>query len=375
MTGSSMISILYVEDEHGAREIFSQILSLKYPDMLLFQAGNGAEGLELFKKHQPDIVITDISMPVMNGIQMSREIKTLKPDTIIVAVTAYSDTSFLLNAIEIGISHYVLKPLDYSKFFSIIDKSIAMIQLERQVKAQELEKQLWTEELEAANKELETFSYTVSHDLRRPLTTILGYSQDLLENCAGQFDEQSITSVRIIHREIRRMDAMINSLLEFARLSRRPLNKERVNLGSIASTIALELKVRHPERQGIFNIAEQAQAYGDPVLLNIVLENLIGNAWKYSSTRELAAIEFGIANAEGKPTYYVRDNGVGYDKNQAHRLFGVFQRLHRDEEFDGYGIGLATVQRIIQRHGGSIHAEGEIDNGATFYFTLGDQPC
>ena len=168
------------------------------------------------------------------------------------------------------------------------------------------------------------------------------------------------------------MDVMINSLLEFARLSRQPLKKEFVDLAAIASTIAMELRMRNPERPCTFNIAEHANAYGDPVLLRIVLENLIGNAWKFSAGREPTAIEFGVAKDDGNQTYFVRDNGVGFDISQVQKLFGVFQRLHTNDDFEGYGIGLATVQRIIQRHGGSIHAEGEKDNGATFYFTLGE---
>jgi len=368
----SSVSMLYVEDEPESREILSSILSRKYPDTQLHVAENGVQGLELFKKHRPNIVITDISMPLMDGIRMSSEIKSLNPETTIVAVTAYSDTDYLLNAIEIGINHYVLKPLDYAKFFSVIDKNIAMIRLESQVTAQELERQVRTRELESAIKELEAFNYTVSHDLRRPITAILGFSQELMDSCAGSFDEHSKHCVQVIHQEIRRMDVMINSLLEFARLSRRPLDKEQVNLSAIAASITMELQMRNPERKGTFKIAEHAHAYGDPVLLRIVLENLIENAWKYSAGKELTSIQFGVAHDEGQPTYFVRDNGVGYDQNQAHRLFEVFQRLHSDHHFEGYGIGLATVQRIIQRHGGTLHAEGETDNGATFYFTLGE---
>ena len=366
------ISILYVEDEREAREVFGSILSRKYPDTQLYMAENGAQGLELFEKHRQNIVITDISMPLMNGIRMSSEIKTLNPETIIVAVTAYSNTSYLLDAIEIGINHYVLKPLDYGKIFSILDKSIAMIQMERQVKLHEQEGQVRALELEAANKELEAFNYTVSHDLRNPITNVLGFSQVLLEKCTGSCDESSRQCVQVIHQEIRRMDVMINSLLEFARLSRQPLKKEFVNLADIATTITMELKMRNPERHCSFNIAEHANAYGDPVLLRIVLENLIGNAWKFSAGRELAAIEFGVAKDDGNQTYFVRDNGVGFDNSQVQKLFGVFQRLHSNDDFEGYGIGLATVQRIIQRHGGSIHAESEKGSGATFYFTLGE---
>lgn len=497
----SAISILYVEDERDAREILSSILSRKYPDTQLYQAVNGAQGLELFEKHRPEIVITDISMPLMDGIRMASVIKELNPETIIVAVTAYSDVSYLLNAIEIGINYYVLKPLDYGKFFSILEKSIATTQLERRVRAQseyirklsraveqspstvvitdargtieyvnpkfteltgyarqevlgqntrilksglvkrEVYKELWraitagnewrgeflnrkrngdlywesasispltnvdgaithyvavkeditarkqaeleiealnttlanrAQELESANKELETFNYTISHDLRGPITVIHGFSQVLLEKSKDKFDEQTFNYLRIINQEIRRMDAMINCLLKFSRLSRQELDQEEVDLGIIAATVARELQLRHPERQVVFTIAETAPCHGDKILLRSVMENLIGNAWKYTAKTESATIEFGILQSDGKPTYFVRDNGVGFDKDKSDKLFGVFQRLHSDEEFEGFGIGLATVQRIIQRHGGEIRAEGETGKGATFYFTLGE---
>jgi PAS domain S-box-containing protein len=227
-------------------------------------------------------------------------------------------------------------------------------------------------ELEAANKELEMFSFTVSHDLRSPITSINGFSQVLLEKYADQFDQPSIRHIKLIHQEIRRMDAMIKSLLKFSKLYRQELDMEEVDLGPMASTIAMELQLRCPERTVAFSIAEHAHCYGDPVLLRLVMVNLLGNAWKYSAKKELATIEFGTMAIEGKTTFYVRDNGTGFDKAQAGKLFGVFQRLHNDDEFEGYGIGLATVQRIIQRHGGTIYAESEVDKGATFYFTLGE---
>ena len=168
------------------------------------------------------------------------------------------------------------------------------------------------------------------------------------------------------------MEAMIKSLLKFSRLSRQDMDSEEVDLSAIASSIALELQIRHPERQVAFTIVQGAHCHGDPTLLRVVMENLIGNAWKYSSKKESAAIEFGVMNSAEKPTFFVRDDGTGFDPKQAGRLFGVFQRLHSEHDFEGFGIGLATVQRIIQRHGGNIRAEGEVNRGATFYFTLGE---
>ena len=490
---------MYVEDEKDVRDILSSILIRKYPGIRLYLAENGEIGLDLFKQHRPAIVITDISMPQMDGVRMAAEIKTLNTDTIIIAVTAYSDTKYLLKSIEIGINHYVLKPVEYGNFFSIIDKCIRSILLARQVGAQReyirklsraveqspntvviansdtiieyvnpkfteltgytqeevlgqklqilksdtvpesVYKELWrtissgkewrgeflsrkkngdlyweaasisplhndenvithyvaieediserkrseieiaelnttlanrARELEAANKELEAFSYTISHDLRGPITIIQGFCQVLLEKDAGQFDQSSMQCIQVIHQEIRRMEAMIKSLLKFSRLSRHPLDQAEVDLSVIASTIVMELRMRYPERNVDFSTVEHAKCFGDPILLRAVMENLIGNAWKYTSKKESAAVEFGLFTGNGRTTYYVRDNGAGFDKSKAGKLFGVFQRLHNDNDFEGFGIGLAIVQRIIHRHGGTVHADGEIDKGATFYFTL-----
>lgn len=497
---SDMISVLYAEDEPEARNLLCSDLAMKYPNMRLYLADNGQTGLELFKKYHPNIVITDINMPLMDGISMAGEIKSQEPETIVIALTAHSDSKYLLNAIEIGINHYVLKPVDYGHLFTIIDKSRDIILLERKVRRQsehirklsraieqspstvmitdaagiieyvnpkftaltgytaveilgqtpsilksdttapELYLELWrtitsgkewhgellnrkkngetfwgavsispildeqgsithfiavmeditarmraeqeiinlnvtltarAQELEAANKESEAFNYTISHDLRSPITAIHGFTQVLLEKTSG-LDEDSKSYVAIIHQEVRRMEAMIKSLLKFSRLSRQDMDSEEVDLSAIASSIALELQIRHPERQVAFTIVQGAHCHGDPTLMRAVMENLIGNAWKYSSKKESATIEFGVLNSAEEPTFFVRDDGAGFNPKQADRLFGVFQRLHSEHDFEGFGIGLATVQRIIQRHGGNIHAEGEVDRGATFYFTLGE---
>ena len=496
---ANMFSILYVEDEADARDLLCSVLTVKYPGTRLHLADNGQAGLELFMTHRPSIVVTDINMPLMDGIHMAGEMKALEPDTIIIALTAHSDTKYLLNAIEIGINHYVLKPVDYGHLFTIIDKCRDTIMLERRVKRQgehirklsraieqspstvmitdaagvieyvnpkfteltgytadevlghtprilksdasqaEMHRELWktvssgkewhgellnrkkdgetyweatsispildergvithfvavkeditarmraeqeivnlnialtnrAQELEAANMELDAFNSTVSHDLRSPITAIHGFTQVLMERCSG-LDDETKSFVAIIHKEIRRMEGMIKSLLKFSRLSRQGMEKEEVNLSTLASTIATELMLRQPERQAAFTIAEGAFCQGDPMLLRVVLENLIGNAWKYSAKKESTVIEFGILDQGKTPTFFVRDNGAGFDPRQTDRLFGAFQRLHSEEEFEGFGIGLATAQRIIQRHGGMIRAEGEPGKGATFYFTLG----
>jgi light-regulated signal transduction histidine kinase (bacteriophytochrome) len=225
-------------------------------------------------------------------------------------------------------------------------------------------------ELEAANQELEAFNYTVSHDLRKPLTNINGYCQVILNLCADQLDEASSRYLQEIYSGTLRMNKLIDTLLNFSRLARSKIVRKTVDLSGMANDIAAGLMLSAPQRQVTFMIADGVTANGDGGLLKVVLENLIGNAWKYSSRKEAAVIEFGMTEEGGEPAYFVRDNGAGFDMAQAGTLFAPFHRLHSREEFEGHGIGLATVQRIVQRHGGRIWAEAKLEEGATFYFTL-----
>ncbi|HEX2768848.1 MAG TPA: response regulator [Geobacteraceae bacterium] len=517
------ISILYVEDDPVTRNILCKMIPLKFPGIDFHSAENGKVGLELYKEHAPDIIITDINMPVMDGIKMAAEIKTLHPDAIIIIVSAYSDTNYLLNAIEIGINHYILKPIDYKKLFVTIDKCIAGIILDNRLKvqnehirklsraveqspsmamitdlhgtieyvnpkfteitgypAEELIGQtprilksdmtppdtyqtLWStinsgrvwhgeflnrkkngelywesasiapvfdeegvithfvavkeditrrkraeeeievlnsslaaraheleeannrldaafhklesanHQLEMTNRELEAFNYTVSHDLKKPLSNINGYCQVILNLFADQCDGQSRRYLQEIYSGTLRMSKLIDTLLDFSRLSRCDMVREKVDLSGLATEIAAELRFTAPERRASFKIAQWITAYGDVNLLRVVLVNIIGNAWKFSANNEEAVIEFGMMEYDGKQAHFVRDNGVGFDMAQMDELFTPFYRLHCREGFAGHGIGLATVQRIIQRHGGRVWAEGKPDEGATFFFTLPEQ--
>jgi PAS domain S-box-containing protein len=225
-------------------------------------------------------------------------------------------------------------------------------------------------ELEAANKELEAFSYSVSHDLRSPLRTIDGFSQALLEDYGDQLTTQGRDYLERVRAAAQRMGELIDDLLNLSRVTRAPMNAVDVDLSNLATIITKELQRIHPERKVRINIAPNLRASGDPRLLQIVLENLLNNAWKYTSKQENAEIEFGSKYENDQTIYFVRDNGAGFDMAYVNKLFGAFQRLHKATEFPGTGIGLATVQRTIHRHGGRIWAEGAAGQGATFFFML-----
>jgi PAS domain S-box-containing protein len=227
--------------------------------------------------------------------------------------------------------------------------------------------------IEAANKELESFSYSVSHDLRAPLRSIDGFSQALLEDCAGLLNEQGKDHLNRIRAASQRMGQLIDDLLDLAHTARHEVRHEPVDLSALALGVADEVRKIWPGRQVELVVAPGLRAQGDPGLLRIVFDNLLGNAWKFTSKQERATIEVGALSHDGTTAYFVRDNGAGFDMAYADKLFGAFQRLHAMTEYPGTGIGLATVQRIVARHGGLVWAEGQVGQGATFYFTLGER--
>jgi len=225
-------------------------------------------------------------------------------------------------------------------------------------------------DLETANKELEAFNYTVAHDLRQPLNVINGYCQGIEMLCGDQLLDECKNFVRQAYNGTLRMNRLIDTLLNFSHLGHVEPNRETVDLSKIALEVAEELKMVNPEQQVDFQIADGVVANGDEKLLRVVLNNLLGNALKYSSMRDKAVIRFGVTDIDGAASYFVRDNGVGFDMADSDKLFNSFKRLSNVEEIEGFGIGLATVKGIITRHGGRIWAEGEPGNGACFYFTL-----
>jgi light-regulated signal transduction histidine kinase (bacteriophytochrome) len=224
--------------------------------------------------------------------------------------------------------------------------------------------------LEAVNKELEAFSYSVSHDLRAPLRAIDGFSQALAEDFADRLDGDGKDYINRIRNGSQRMGELIDDLLELSRLTRSDMRREPIDLSAMARRIAAELREQYPERKVAFEVEDGLVVEGDARLLRAALSNLLSNAWKYTGKQTEPHVEFGATNHNGRRAYFVRDNGAGFDMTYADKLFGVFQRLHRTSDFPGNGVGLATVQRIIHRHGGEIWAEAAVNCGATFYFSL-----
>lgn len=228
-----------------------------------------------------------------------------------------------------------------------------------------------TAQLEVANKELEAFSYSVSHDLRSPLRSIDGFSFILVDKYSDQLNDKGKHYLQRVRAATQRMGELIDDLLKLSSVTRAQIQRSCVNLTAMVEEIVAGLQQTYPERSVRLALAPGVSAQVDPRLIRVVMENLLHNAWKYTSYKEYVRIEFGtLLQADGTTAYFIRDNGAGFDMAYVNKLFGAFQRLHTEREFSGTGIGLATVQRIIHRHGGRVWAEGAVGQGATFYFTV-----
>jgi PAS domain S-box-containing protein len=263
---------------------------------------------------------------------------------------------------------------DLSLMKAVADQvAIAMdrIRHEREIERIAAQSRLRAEQLAAANKELESFSYSVSHDLRAPIRAMKGFSDILLEDYADKIDSQGQDFLKRIVSGVDKANELIDDMLSLSRISRQEMVLQEIDLGLLAESIVNELRQDKPERKVKAIIGKELKTHGDERLLKIALANLIGNAWKYTGKIEQARMEIGSTTKDGRMVFFVRDNGAGFDMAYAGKLFMPFQRLHSDMQFPGTGIGLAIVERVVKRHGGEIWAEGEVGKGAVFYFTLG----
>jgi len=289
--------------------------------------------------------------------------------TVWVPVYVFSAAVKIFTALA-SISTALILPFTVPRVLSLVQKAKTSEEMTARLRRSEEDMRLQNAQLEAANKELEAFSYSVSHDLRAPLRSIDGFSQSLLEDCGEKLDSTERDHLNRVRAAAERMAALIDDLLNLSRITRSELKRETVNLSAVAHSIAAELQKSDDKRQVKFHIQDGVTAVGDPHLFRVMLQNLLDNSWKFTSKHVSARIEFGCKSLGKGPTYFVSDDGAGFDPRYSGRLFGAFQRLHGVTEFPGTGIGLATVQRIVHRHAGRVWAEGEVEKGATFYFAF-----
>lgn len=271
-----------------------------------------------------------------------------------------------------GALDYILKPFKLSAILPVLDRALTVRRLRLENAALERRVRQRTDELEAANKELEAFSYSVSHDLRTPVRHIDGYAEMLGKSTDSSLSEKDRRYLNQIINASKQMGQLINDLLEFSRMGRAEMRRTQVDLQDLVEKVIQGLQPEIDGRNIVWKKGSLPQVQADPSLLQQVFSNLLFNAIKYTRPRNPAEIEIGCTVEAGETVIFIRDNGVGFDMKYADKLFGVFQRLHRAEDFEGTGVGLANVRRIIARHGGRTWAEAKVDGGATFYFTL---PC
>ena len=353
--------ILWADDNADMRDYVRRLLADRY-DVLAVPDGLAA--LAAARDKSPDLVLTDVMMPRLDGFGLLRELRIdARTRTIpVILLSARAGEESTVEGLEAGADDYLAKPFSARELLARVRTHLELARVRRE----------WAIELEQANKELEAFSYSVSHDLRAPLRSINGFSKALLDEYGEKLDERACHYLDRIRAGTQRMSALINDLLNLSRMTRTPLRKESISLTELARGVVAELHTREPSRNVAIEIADGLSARGDKRLITIALVNLLGNAWKYTAKRPETQIAFGRENKGNEAVFYVRDNGAGFDMAYAGKLFAPFQRLHLDSEFEGTGIGLATVQRIISRHGGRIWTEAAVDEGATFFFTLGD---
>ena len=356
--------VLVVEDNPDMNRFVCESLASQYR---VDSAFNGKEGLQKALEVRPDLILSDVMMPEMSGVELVRAIRA-HPEldsTSMILLTAKADEGLRVTLLREGAQDYVMKP------FSVEELRARVGNLVTAKRAAEALRERTTQ-LAAANKELEAFSYSISHDLRAPLRAVQGFANILLEDYAADLPPEAQRHLGSICDGAAKMGQLIEDLLTFSRLSRQPLTKRTLSPAKLTSQVLDELKSEQENRHVEIRIADLPDCKADPVLLKQVFINLLGNALKYTRKRETASIEVGVQKGSRPCVYFIKDNGAGFDMQYADKLFGVFQRLHNDKEFEGTGVGLAIVQRIISRHGGHIWAEAAIDHGATFYFTLTD---
>jgi two-component system NtrC family sensor kinase len=355
-------------------------------------AHSGEEAIELLAVQAVDCILLDVLMPGLDGKDTCARIKAAPGlrDIPLILLTALDERDSIIDGLGTGADDYVTKASGFDVLKARLRAQLRRKQLEdenRRIRQEIMDRELEAAEARAArelsetraalaaelehkNQELEAFSYSVSHDLRAPLRALRGFTQALLDECGHALGPKGTESAQHITAAAERMELLIEELLKLSRVGREPLKRQPVDLSALAREIAAQLQRAEPTRRARFVVAEGLRVEGDPVLLRQVLENLLGNAFKFSAHAPEPTIELSATESRGKRCYQVRDNGAGFDMAYAHQLFAPFRRLHLARDFPGTGIGLALVRRIVERHGGKAWAEGAVGRGATFSFTL-----
>ena len=360
--------LLIVDDEAAQLRALCDTLELEGYSTRGF--GSGPEALATLSPGEFDLLLTDLMMPGMDGITLIDAAKKIDPSIGALVMTGHGTIDTAVRAMQGGALDYILKPFRLNVILPVIARALDVQRLRRENAELHLREKQRSAELAAAYHDLESFSYSISHDLRAPLRSMDGFAAILESDFAPQLGDEGRRILNIIRAGSQKMDELIVSLLEFSRAGRSALQFDRVDMTLLADAAAREVQALYTGPEPQINIADLPPVQADPVVIRQVWCNLIGNALKYSAKRATPQISVSGRIDNGEAIYQVEDNGAGFDMRYADKLFGVFQRLHRSEDFAGTGVGLAIVHRIIARHGGRIWAKSSPDAGACFLFAL-----
>ncbi|MCX6564359.1 MAG: response regulator, partial [Candidatus Aminicenantes bacterium] len=360
--------ILVVDDEPQNIDLLEAYLVPQGYEIV--KAANGEEALGKLSGNQIDLILLDVLMPGIDGFEVTRRVRQDNTHRLlpIILVTVLRDTEDRVKGIEAGCDDFISSPVDKMEL-------LARVRSLLKVKAYNDLISNYRKELEAANKELEAFTYTVSHDLHAPLRAVVGFTRILLDEHAPHLPPEVQRYLNLVRSNTLQMGRLVDDLLAFSRFSRQAMIKSQVNPAALVREALNLLRSEQEGRNVKITVGDLPVCQGDRALLKQVFVNLLSNALKFTRKRDPAVIEVGCIRKDGENVFFVRDNGVGFDMRYVGKLFGVFQRLHRSEDYEGTGLGLAIVQRIVHRHGGRVWAEAVLDKGATFNFTLkGESP-
>jgi two-component system sensor histidine kinase/response regulator len=371
----STVSILVVDDDSTKRFALKTILAPLGENVV--EASSGADGLRQLLRQEFAVVLLDVRMPMMDGFETAQLIRQRPRSelTPIIFVTALDQAETDMGkGYDLGAVDFVFAPVVPAILRAKVAVFVELYRAQKELRRYRSQLEVLVEErttaLTAINRELEAFSYSVSNDLQAPLLAFDGMSQTLLEDYGSKLDKKAKDYLQRMRLASQRMTSIFDGLQSLFRLTSGEIHREPIDITALAKDVVGEIRAEDPARKVKVEIAEGLTASGDKRLVRILLANLLNNAWKFTGPEKAPKIEVGTEIVDGESRVYVRDNGVGFDMIYVHRLFGAFQRLHSQSDFEGAGIGLATARRIINRHGGRIWAEGAVGEGATFYFVL-----
>ncbi len=369
------VNILVVDDDATKRFALRSILDPL--DENVIEASSGADALRQLLRSEFAVVLLDVRMPVMDGFETAQLIRQRPRSelTPLIFVTALDQAETDMGrGYNLGAVDFVFAPVVPAILRAKVSVFVELYRAQQELRRYRTQLETLVEErtiaLTAINRELEAFSYSVSHDMRAPLVSFDGLSEALLDRYGPQLDAQAVDSLKHMREASKRMTSVFDGLQMLFRLTSGEIRREEVDISAMANEVAGELKASSPDRNASLDIGPGIAASGDQRLVRILVTNLMNNAWKFTGAKEIAVITVGRELVNGESRIFVRDNGVGFDMIDTHRLFGAFQRLHSQSDYPGAGIGLATARRIVNRHGGRIWAEGAVGEGATFYFVL-----